>query len=272
MNQIDQAKAHLKEHKLSEALECCEQCEESEEKSELRQKILKYKEINRRIGEACVLGRDGYCCIKRKPDVAIEKLTKAIEVAFDQSVADYIDECVPNDVRRTCVDLDRTELYTWRAEAYLEKNDYDAAIADFTKVIEHFDPPMLNFHAGSCYYQRAETYLKKGCYDIAIEELAKFKLMTDGKVSFNWNSEILTISAEAYFEKAKSSFESGDYGFSYECCEKALEMLQNDWSELWRHVKGKHSPEDSWEHCRYKKIEGLKKEIVELKASIAELQ
>jgi len=216
--------------------------------------------IRKRIGEASFLGRSGYRDIKREPDAAIEKLTKAIEATFDPNIGDYIDELSPvGSTSRLCFDLDRTEFYTWRAEAYLEKGDYDSAIADFTKVIEHFDPPIYHFHVSSCYQNRAEAYLSKGCYDWVIEECAKLNLIEPK--NFLNSEQMDIICARAYFEK-------GNCKAAVENCDKALKKLsQKEWDCLWNMAQEQYFHEEGLP--KYLEIE--MEEIANLKSDIGSI-
>ena len=59
------------------------------------------------------------------------------------------------------------EEYLHRGDAYFEKEEYDKAIAEFSRAIE-LDP-----NYAEAYYKRGVAYLRKDKYDEAIADLTK---------------------------------------------------------------------------------------------------
>jgi tetratricopeptide (TPR) repeat protein len=85
------------------------------------------------------------CAGGKKPDVAIEVCSVLLK---NKALAVY-----------------RVSAYAGRAKAYMQKKQFDKAIADFDRALElKPDNPAL-------YYQRAEAFLQKGNDQRAIEDL-----------------------------------------------------------------------------------------------------
>ncbi len=95
--------------------------------------------------------------------------------------------------------------YYGRAGAYQKKGDYDAAIADFTKVLE------LNPKAVQIYHLRGAAYQKKGDHDKAIADHTK-TVELNPKVAVTYS-----IRGRAYVEK-------GDLGPAIDDYTKAIEL------------------------------------------------
>ncbi|MCL2283696.1 MAG: hypothetical protein FWC26_10330 [Fibromonadales bacterium] len=276
MNLFEQAQAHLKVYKLSEALECCEQFEDGEEKSKLRHRILACQEARNLWNESykqSLLGRDYIlglgrvynrkdrgrnwtrATLKQNPDKYLEELTKAIALIEKINVVDLFAEPPSNEREILYMNINLIEPYLWRAEIYLDKGDYNKSIKDCTRVLDTIG---LEMYGKFTAVIRAEAYLKKGCYDKAIEDCES--LMSGSRI-YLWLMLCL-ICAEAYFEKAKASLQNGDCAGAKEYCNKALEVLNtNDWSQAWELVTKRYSYEDSWDYIEYQKLEQLKVEI-----------
>lgn len=98
--------------------------------------------------------------------------------------------------------------YSNRGDNYLNSENYDLAIAEYTKAIE-LDPSL-----SSLYYNRGLAYSLKGTYDLAIDDYTK-------------SIEIEPNYANSYNNRGRAYFLLGQYEKALPDCEKALSLAPN---------------------------------------------
>ena len=96
-------------------------------------------------------------------------------------------------------------IYAWRGAGYLEKDEYDHAIAEFDKAIE------INPKSAQAYWCRGIVYLKKGEYDHVIADL-------------NMALEINPKYASVYYSRGTAYFKKGEYDQAWEDVHKAQNL------------------------------------------------
>ncbi|MFH0847532.1 MAG: tetratricopeptide repeat protein [Chloroflexota bacterium] len=104
---------------------------------------------------------------------------------------------------------DYPEAFYVRGAAYLSKDQYDAAIADYSKVIEseYKDRPPLY----GVYGARGAAYLRKGEYDSAISDFSK-------------TLELEPKYVEAYLNRGIAYMRKGEYNSAISDLNKAVEL------------------------------------------------
>lgn len=105
---------------------------------------------------------------------------RRIEIKEDLTTVVHFDLQTKEIVKETMKEIKNTASYESRGFSYFAKDQYDLAIADFTKAID-LDPNLL-----AAYYNRGVAYFDKGQYDLATTDFTKAKdLGLKGKGAYN---------------------------------------------------------------------------------------
>lgn len=145
-----------------------------------------------------------YSSVKKEHDKAVVELTRAIESASQET-----------DYYRKRIALDNA--YENRAFAYLQKRDFDNAIADYNKIIE------MNPKSGSGYSLRAAVYFRQNDFDKALADYNKV-------IDLNPNN------ADGYSNRGNVYSAQKDYDKAFANYDKAIELAPNRW--LYRYIRG----------------------------------
>ncbi len=112
-----------------------------------------------------------------------------------------------------CGTLDRpgrdAEIYANRARAYLEKGDYEQALANYNKAVESAP------RAGLYRISRGLAYWNHGDYDLALAD-------------FNKAVEILPGNPSYYHIRSLAYWKKGDFDKAIADCTKAIEIDPRD--------------------------------------------
>ena len=196
-----------------------------------------------------------------KIEMAIEEYTKAIELnpeyaeAFYHRGHDYYtlaewttpgsfsyaprwdtrfdaDECrdwAISDLSRA-IELrqDYWEAYYWRGAAYLSMGEYDAAIADFSKVMELEYKGLPSPFDYGVYGARGDAYLQKGEYDSAISDFSKI-------------IELHPKDDSAYMNRGIAYMWKGEYNSAISDHNRAVELRVESYSGKYKYLWPKYA-------------------------------
>ncbi len=139
----------------------------------------------------------------RKPNQAIKKYTKAIEL-IEAKLGE-----AGNKKTKRLLDLNfkLAEAFFGRSMAYIDNADYERAIDDCTKAI--------NFNRGyaEAFNNRGLGYMEMGYYDQAVADLNE-ALRLDDRLAVAYHNRGITFNAQGEFKKATVEFEKA-YLLSY---------------------------------------------------------
>ncbi|MFH0809040.1 MAG: tetratricopeptide repeat protein [Pseudomonadota bacterium] len=102
--------------------------------------------------------------IERHPDDAAAYLSRGLKYLNESG---DMEAAIADFTKVLDLKPDCATAYSLRAEAYIEASDYDHALADGTKAIE------LNPDYGASYYSRADAYRGRGAFDLAIRDYTR---------------------------------------------------------------------------------------------------
>jgi tetratricopeptide (TPR) repeat protein len=127
---------------------------------------------------------------------AIDACTKAIQANADNSVA-----------------------YFYRAHAYMDKGDYDKAIADYTEVLR-LDQSV---RGQTTYYYRGKAYLANGGIDMAISDFTEsINSFTGTLRMFDAGNNFVIFNA--YWERGFAYFKNREYDRAIDDFNQAIEI------------------------------------------------
>ena len=118
-------------------------------------------------------------------------------------------EAIENYTKALDQNLELSQVYNNRGEAYKDIDEYDIAIEDFDKTIQ------LNPNDAGAYSNRGAVYNNKGDFDVAIADLEE-------AIQLNPNY------AGAYNNRGKSYNDKGEFDRAITDYDKAIELNPND--------------------------------------------
>lgn len=151
---------------------------------------------------------------------AIEEYTKAIELNPEYAEAYYHrgqayqenpDQAISDLSRAIELKPDYWEAYYRRGAAYLHRDEYDAAIADFSKVMELEYKGLPPLYVYGVYDTRGFAYLRKGEYNSAISDFSKV-------------IELAPKDSRAYLRRGIAYMRKGEYNSAISDLDKAVEL------------------------------------------------